>query len=328
MGELKKLALSEIRENPVALRSVNMQSEEFLGIVDSINQKGFIGAITVRPNKDEKSGEEYFEIVDGLHRYTAAKEAGIDEINVVIVDFDDDAMLEAQIMQNMHKVETTPAQYAKQLRRILARNPLMTESELATKLAKSPSWIRSRLSLNKIEDEKILQLIDEGKIVLSNAYALAKLPTEEQAAFLDRAMTVKPTKFNEDVTTRVKELRESARQGKDAKQAEFSPAAHFQKLKDVKAELETGDRGKVLCKDLDNPVDGFKRAIEWVLHLDPESVKVQKAEWEERLAKKEEAKKKRKAEQAKKKAEKAKKKAEAAAKAAAEAEEAEEAANE
>ena len=41
-------------------------------------------------------------------------------------------MLEAQILANIHKIETKPMEYSAQLKRILSRNPLMTEAELAT----------------------------------------------------------------------------------------------------------------------------------------------------------------------------------------------------
>lgn len=318
MGELKTIPLAQIRENPVALRTVDVQSESFQGLVDSIRTKGFFGAITVRPKKDKDTGEEHFELVDGLHRFAASKEAGLKNINVDIVSYDDDQVLEAQIMANIHKVETKPGQYSKQLRRILSRNPYMTEAELAERLAKSPAWIKDRLSLTKITNEKIIQLIDENKIPLSNAYALAKLPPEEMEAFVDRAMTMKPKEFTPEINARVKELRDADRKGDNAQGPEFSPVAHLQKLKDIKDELEKGAVAKVLCKDLKNPVQGFKAAVEWVLHLDKESIKVAKAEWEERQARKAEAKKKRDEERKKKAAEKAAEKAKEAKEKAAE----------
>ena len=57
MGKLATIKISEIRENPVALRTVNRQSEDYLGLVGSMEQSGFFGAITVRKKKDTESGE-------------------------------------------------------------------------------------------------------------------------------------------------------------------------------------------------------------------------------------------------------------------------------
>ena len=322
MGKLATVEISRIRENPVALRTVNRQSEDYLGLVGSMQEKGFMGAITARPQIDAESQEEYYELIDGLHRFAAAKDAGISKINIDIVPLDDDLVLEAQIMANIHKIETKPAEYTQQLKRILARNPLMTEAELAEKLRKSTSWIQARLSLTKIENAEIVALIDEGKIGLANAYALAKLPIEEQATFVDRAMTQAPDEFVPSVNSRVKEIRDAKRQGKDASSAVFQPVAHMRKMKDIKLEMDTPEIGPSLIKSVGvkKPMDAFNLAIQWVLHLDPESVKAQEAEYEERTTKREEAKKTKQLERAKQREKDAKVKMEEAAKASANAE--------
>jgi len=324
MSELKTISTSGIRENPVALRNVDRQSEDYLGIVQSMRERGFFGAITVREKLDAETGVSFYELVDGLHRFTAAKDAGIDMINVDVVSLTEDQVMEVQIMANIHKVETKPVEYSKQLMRLLTRNPLMTESELATKLGKSSQWIKDRLGLNKIGSEDIAKLIDSGEINLSNAYALAKLPPEEMADFLDRAITLPPDEFVPAVNARVKEIKEAKRQGKDPNAQAFQPVAHMQKLGDLKSEMETGEIGKVLCQECGakTPLDGFALGVKWSLHMDPKSIEIQKGKDEERKKEREEAKQKREAEKADKKAVEAKKKAEEAAIAAEKAKEA------
>jgi len=316
--EALKIALGSIRENPVALRAVNRQSEEYLGLVDSIKSKGFIGAISVREKKDEETSESFYELVDGLHRFSAAKDAGLEEIFVIITTLDDAASEEYQIMANVHKIETKPAEYSKQILRLLTRNPQMTESELATKLGKTPQWIQNRLSLNKIDNEAILALIDEGKIVLSNAYALAKLPEEEMQNFLTDAQTLPPTEFVPKVQQRVKQIRDAKRKGQDAGEREFSPVAFMQKMSAIREATEKADVVDAIVKATGaaSASDGFKAALAWVLHLDPFSVKDQKAKYEASKAKRDEARKKK----AQEKASKNKAKAEEALKKAAEAE--------
>lgn len=310
MGKLCVVKISEIVENPVALRNVNRESEDYLGLVDSIKTKGFFGAITVR--QKEIDGDISYELIDGLHRFTASKDAGIEEINVDIVDLDDDQVLEAQIMANIHKIETKPMEYSQQLLRILTRNPLMTEAELANKLAKSSAWVRDRLSLNRIDNEKIIALVDEGRINLSNAYALAKLPAEEMANFVDSAITQSPDEFVPKCAERMREIRSANRKGRDAKPVEFTPVAFLQKTKDIKEELEKGAIARVLIDSTGATTaeEGFKLCNQWILHLDPESIAVQEAKWNEQ----QELKKKKKAERdAKRKADKAEKAAKEAA---------------
>jgi len=165
-----------------------------------IRQKGFHGAITVRPCKDG------YKIVDGLHRFTAARDAGLTEINVDIVDLNDDEVLEAQIMISTHKIETKPIEYANQLKRLLARNPVMTMDELASKLGKSPIWLSCQLSLNKIKSKWVKRLIDDGAIKLVNAYALAMLPADEQTHWTQSAISMETTDFVALVNARRQEL--------------------------------------------------------------------------------------------------------------------------
>jgi ParB/RepB/Spo0J family partition protein len=307
MPNLITVALASIVENPVALRAVNRESEDYLGLVDSIREKGFLGAITVRPTKVFDPENPTYELLDGLHRFNAAKDAGIDTINVDVTDFDNAAALEYQIMANVHKIETRPMEYSKQLLRILALNPLMTESELATKLGKSAQWIKERLQLTKIDNPNIKALVDDGKICLSNAYALAKLPAEEMASFVDQAMTLGPDEFVPRCNERVKEIRAAKRQGADKAPPSFTPVAHIQKTKDIKSELETGAIGEALIASTGatTAMDGWTLGIQWVLHMDPESVKVQEAQWNEQQAERERKKVEAKAKKAKERAEKA-----------------------
>ena len=218
-------------------------------------------------------------------------------------------------MANIHKIETRPVEYSRQLLSLLARNPLMTESELATTLGKSTQWIKERLGLTKISNPEIAELVNDGKIGLSNAYALAKLPPEEMADWVDRAITQPPDEFIPAVNARVKEINTARRQGRQADAAEFTAVAFMQKMKDIKEALDKGDVGKTLCKGLTTAESGFKMGLNYCLHLDPPSVEVQKAKHEERQKLKEEQKKKRAAEKAKKADEKAAKAADAAKKA-------------
>lgn len=312
------IPVSQIRANEVSLRTVQTESEAFLGIVESIKINGILNAISVRHRTDEETGEEYFEVIDGLHRYTAAKVAGLTEMPAIIKDLSTDEVHEAQIMANVHRVETKPAQYTKMLVGLLNRNPMMTITELANKLGKSVTWVSKRLSLTKITDEKIQDLIDADEIPLSNAFALAKLPEDDQRLFLEDAMVLSPKEFLPKVDARIKEIREANRKGKDAAPREFQPTAFLRKMKEVKEELESKNLAPQLAEGL-SPVDAFLEGLRFCIHLDRISVEEQRAKDEARKAERDAAKKKREAERLAKKREKALKAQEEAEKAAEEA---------
>lgn len=302
-SKLKEIPLSLIRESKVALRSVQRQSEQYQGLVDSIKARGVLNPILVREQKDPETGELIYGLVDGLQRFNASMDAGRETIPAKVTSLSDAEVLEAQIITNVHKIETKPVEYSKQLMHILAGNPTMTISNLATKLAKSPTWVSERLGLVKLS-ESIGKLVDEGKINLSNAYALAKLPDEEQANFVERAMTQQPQEFVPAANARVKELRDAKRQGRDASAGGFTPVAHLQKVGDLKSELENFETIPALLDRLNvtDPKEAAKLTLQWVLHLDPVSVELAKTQFEERQRQVEEAKAKRKAEAEAKKA--------------------------
>ena len=310
--------LEQIRANPVALRGVNKQTEAYEGLVQSMRNQGFFGAITVREQIDPVTGQKYYEITDGLHRFSAAGDAGLKEINVSIVTLTQDQMLEAQMLMNLHTIETKASEYTAQLKRILSRDPLMTVAQLAKKVGKNPTWIEDRLSLSKISNPKIMALIDEGKIKLGNAYALARLPETEQTTFTDRAMTEEPKTFVPAVNERLKNLRAAALSGKDAAPPTFSPNPTLRSRKELVDEVigtTAGTAAKALIaasKD-QTPAAIFALAVKWAIHLDTASVNQQKAEWDQRQAAEAKARAERKVEQEKKATEKAAAKAAEAA---------------
>lgn len=291
--------LAAVRPNVVALRGVQRDTEAFVGLRDSVAQIGILNPINVREKTDEDTGEAYYELVDGLHRYTAAQDAGLSEIPVNVVDLNESQVLEAQIMANVHKVETRPVEYTKQLQRILTANPTMTMSELAGRLAKTPQWLSQRFGLLKLHDE-VQGLVNDGKIKLANAYQLAKLPPEEQLNYIDAAMTQQPDEFIPSVTKRAKEIREARRAGKDESESGFSPNPHLRKASELKAEFTSATVGPALC-DSDEEAAGFALGIAWALHMDADSVDAQKAAYEKRVAERAEASEKRKLERLEKK---------------------------
>lgn len=284
--QLKEILLSEVRENPVALRNVDRTGEGYLGLVDSIRANGVFNAIVVREIKDPESGKLLYGLIDGLHRFTASQDAGRTTIPAQIISANDAEVLVAQVLSNIHKIETRPVEYSKQLVRILAQDPLLTTAALCKRLSKSPAWLSERLGLTKL-DEKIGKMVDANEMNLSNAYALAKLPVEEQAIFLDRAITMQPQEFVPTATARVKELRDAKRAGRDAAPAEFVPVAHVRKIGELKEEMDNPAVGPVLIRELNitDPKNAFALGVKWALHMDAASV--QKAKEKDDARKKE-----------------------------------------
>jgi ParB/RepB/Spo0J family partition protein len=310
--ELKHVKLSEIHEPDESLRKVDRDTEKYQGLVDSVRLKGIYNPITVRQLTDPETEKPFYSLVDGLQRFSASKDAGCETIPCHIITVEDGDLLEAQIIANVHKIETKPVEYSKALLKVLQSNPLLARSELANRLAKTPAWISERLGLLKLTDE-VGALVDEDKIGLSNAYALAKLPPEEQGDFVDRAMTMPPQQFGPTVNARVKEIRDAKRKGRDAGPAEFQPVPLIRSRAELVSETEKPTRGPTLCKDnkLSTAPQGFAMGVKWCLNLDPVSAEIQKARDEERKAERKRAQEKASVERKRKRAKEAAEKAEA-----------------
>lgn len=300
---LKTLNVAQIRESDSALRSVQRDSEDYAGLVDSVREHGVLKPILVREATDPETQETFYWLIDGLQRFNACKDSGRRFIDTKVVSMSDAEALFAQIITNIHNIETKPVEYSGQLVRILAGNPTMTVGELAAKLARGISWVSDRLGLLKLTKE-IGTLVDDGKINLTSAYALAKIPVEEQTAFVDRALTLQPQEFVPLVNARKKELDEARRQGRKAGAAVFVPMPHLQKISDLKTELESATIANVLVNrtNTTNPVEAFTLGVAWALHLDPISKETAIANEAARVQKQADEKAKRKAEsEAKKK---------------------------
>lgn len=304
---VSRIPVSLIKENPIALRSVNKQSEQYLELVDSIRSMGVQTPINVTPRKDADTGEEYYLLVDGLQRLNATRDAGIDTIPVFITSLDEDQVLEVQIITNVQRIETKPVEYSRQLVRILLRHPTMTENELASKLGKSSAWIRQRLSLNKIENPQIMELINNGDICLANAYALAALPADEMPNYVEAAITEPTEEFTPKVKARVKEVNEANNKGSAPKEAGFVPVEHLQKMKDIKEARSSESaviKSLIIEPGVKDPVKAALTMLDWILHVDPISLEVQKMKYDEKIKAKQEREAKRAAEREAKKKEK------------------------
>lgn len=307
-NSLRHVPVNSIRPNLAALRGVDKKTEEWKEFCDSIKEKGVLNPVVGRELKDKETGQSYIGLVDGLQRYTAACDMGLETIPMHIISADDAEALEAQIVGNIQKIETKAAQYADALKRLLVMNDTLTLRELSTKLGKSLTWLTERLKITNLT-EKIKELVDDEKIVVTNAQALANLPPDEQGDYLDRAITMPPGQFVPLANERSNEIKSAQRQGKKAPKKEWGPSPFPQSTAAIREELEQFNVGKSMLHQykVTDPFEAWKLAIKWVLHMDDTSVEVerqkflesQKQKEAERLAKKEEKAKKAREEAAK-----------------------------
>lgn len=305
-GQLKYVDVKSVREaQGGGLREVDQASEKWAEFVSNVRAHGVMKPILVHEKTDPDTGEKIYGLSDGLHRLTAAKAVGLDTIPAHIVPLEEADVLETQLMLNFHTIQTKPIEYSKGIVRMLGLNPTMSMTNLAEKINVSEGFIKQRLSLLKLKDEYQI-LVQEDKINLTNAYALAKLSHEEQVNFADRAQTESPDTFVQVVNERVKAIRDAKRKGNEAQSETFVATPHAKKVAELKEEhdrgiIATAFKGKGLISD----TDSFKMGVAWALHLDPVSVEQARQSWEAKQKDKQDKERKKLAETAQKKKEEA-----------------------
>ena len=287
VGTLMEAPVALVRTNPAALRAVDKESEDFAQLMDSIGSKGVLNPVLGTKRKDVETGEEYILLVDGLQRFTASKELGFETIPMLIHELDELATLEAQIITNIQGVDTKPTEYAKALHRMRALYPALTMAEFAAKLSVSVTWLNNRFKLTNLIDQA-KQLVDEGAINVTNAIDLAKLPEGEQADWVEQAQIESPAEFVPKVKARISAIKKANREGKDVKEITFEDVVKpiVRKKVEILEELETKAVGNSLCNKLSITTGeaGFALGVSWAMNMDPDTLEVKRADWEEKKA--------------------------------------------
>jgi len=268
----ENLPVNVLREPKNKLRLVDKESIAYLEMRDSIREHGVLQSLLVRPV------DGGYEIIEGLHRYTGAKEVGLQTLPCIIREATDDEVLVLQLQANAISPETKLAEYAQQLKRLMKRNPNMTIAEVSCLIRKAPSWVGKCLGLIDLLKE-IQVMVNRGEIPAENAYMLAKIPKSMQRDYMDRAMLMPPKEFRILAAACVKQFMEAVKQGKmDAFYSDkFRAVAHLRSLKEI--EEEGKNVGALICtgEGCQTVLDGFYAGLRWVCHLDRASVREQEA---------------------------------------------------
>jgi len=274
--ELRRLPIDQLVKPWVLLRPVDRHSVEFAEMKDSIAAKGFLASIAARPCK-RRPGT--FEIIDGMWRWSCAKEIGLATIPTIVKHgITDEDVLSLQIQANAIRPETKPCDFARQLKRIQKAHPGITMSQVAVMISKCPAWVRQQLGLLNLNPAQ-QKMVDRGEICLQNAYMLSKIPSHLRKHHVEQAKTAPAKAFHALAASVIKQYMEAVRQGKlDAFFTDdFEPQVYLRSLKEVQDEFRTQTDGPLLvaAENCKTPVDGWMAALRWALHLDRQSVEEQ-----------------------------------------------------
>ena len=163
--------------------------EALAELARSIEEKGVLQPLLVEP-----AGSGRYLIVAGERRFRAARQAGLEEIPVIVRRFTELEKTEIALIENLQREDLTPVEEARGYKALIQKGGL-TQEEVARKIGKDRSTVANSLRLLKLEPE-YLEALEQERISAGHARALLSLvnPADQQLLFrrmLQRDMSVR-----------------------------------------------------------------------------------------------------------------------------------------
>ena len=157
------VALDQIQQNPYQPRKA-FDDEELASLSESIRTHGVLQPLVVR-----RVGES-FQWIAGERRLRAAQAAGMSEVPVHIVDFNDQQVLEAALVENIQRSDLNPIEKAQGFKEYLERFG-MTQDQLAQRLGLDRTTISNLVNLLELAPD-VQEAVRLQQISLGHAKVL------------------------------------------------------------------------------------------------------------------------------------------------------------
>lgn len=258
-----------------ALRPVRRAKPEYIELVESVKKDGILQPILVRPVQDG------YEIVEGWHRYEAAKEAGLSEMPCLIKELNDREVMICQLKCNSIRPKTATFEFARRLKILMEEG--WTLVELSAIIDKTPSWIQNQLYLNRLCEEA-RGPVERGEMPLASALALANLPEDLQLNFIEDAISLKQREFVERAKQAARDYKAYILEEQQTDKQEGITTPKLRTINIVKREAVKNKNAKEVLKAMKakTPLDGWKACMAWLFKLDPITVEKRKTNYEEK----------------------------------------------
>lgn len=162
-GDKQVLAVGSIRQNPFQPRKT-FDDDEIKHLSESIRNHGVLQPLVVR-----RVGEE-FQLIAGERRLRAAQKAGLSSVPVHVVNFNDQQVLEAALVENIQRSDLNPIEKAQGFKEYLDRYH-MTQEQLASRLGMDRSSVSNLVNLLHLPTE-VQDAVRLGQVTLGHAKIL------------------------------------------------------------------------------------------------------------------------------------------------------------
>jgi len=170
-----QVAVERIEQNPYQPRK-DFDAEELSALRESIRAHGILQPLVVRPVGDR------YQLIAGERRLRAAQAAGLAEVPVRVVDFNDQQVLEAALVENIQRADLNPIEKAQGFKEYLVRFG-MTQEQLVERLGLDRTTISNLVNLLELPAE-VQEAVRLRQITLGHAKVLKGLSDAERQVAL------------------------------------------------------------------------------------------------------------------------------------------------
>jgi ParB family chromosome partitioning protein len=258
-----EIRIDQIQHNPWQPRK-EFDEEELASLSESIKNHGILQPLVVRP-----SGDGY-QLVAGERRLRAAKGAGLDAVPVRVVDFNDQQVYEAALVENIQRTDLNPIEKAHGFKEYLDRFQ-MTREELARRLGLARPTVSNLVGLLDLPLE-IQDYVRTGQVTLGHAKILKSIPEPQRQLALCKEIVARGLSVH-GLDALLKEQKQAEQQAAVEPDAPRTPpvekSAHVKGIEDelrsklavkVEIKLKAPDKGQVVLGFESN--DDFERLLE------------------------------------------------------------------
>lgn len=179
-GSICKLPVEKIAYNPYQPRK-QFDGEELAALAASVKNHGVLQPLVVR------KVDNGYQLIAGERRLRAAKEAGLTEVPVHLVAFDDQQVFEAALVENIQRSDLNPIEKAQGFKEYMDRYK-MTQDQLGARLGMDRTSISNLLGLLHLAEE-VQQAVRNGHLSMGHAKVLRTVyDPGQQVAFAKEAI--------------------------------------------------------------------------------------------------------------------------------------------
>jgi ParB family chromosome partitioning protein len=172
-----EVSVGQIEENPFQPRRT-FDPDDLSSLSDSIRVHGVLQPLVVRPLGDR------FQLIAGERRLRAARAVGLESVPVRVVDFNDQQVLEAALVENIQRTDLNPIEKAQGFKEHLDRFGL-THEQLAARLGLARTTITNLVGLLDLPAE-VQDAVRTQQLSTGHAKLLKGVPDRNRQVTLSK----------------------------------------------------------------------------------------------------------------------------------------------